>query len=653
MNFPQNNWWQKLKIKAQALKLKWQERRRRQRLQTLKRRTEYLFTNPRLFWHKVRLRLHPQSLWSYFTSKSGLWRLCKLSIALLVGGLGVITGGYVYYRYNLDINLGESTDCLEYSTIEFYDATGQELLWRNTEGDICYPISLHQVSPYFIEGLITIEDHDFYAHPGFKFTSIARATFNNLRGKPLQGGSTITQQYVKNAILRDSQRNLDRKIREAILVPEIEHLYTKNQILAAYINTAFFGFNYSGIEAAAQGYFGKPSIQLTLDEAALLVGTLQGPNIVWQHPELHLKRRDIVLREMLAAEKISQKQHDQAVATDTLAKVKLEATQPLGATMTAPHFSLAAKQAFNKIMCRDIDNCAQSTSGSYQVITTLDLATYEASLAALAAGQEQLTPNSYDNHALIIVDNDNQQVKSLIGSIDFQQAKFGQVNSLGKSMSPGNLWAPFIYASLLENNQDKQFGNLSSPLRYDQLKRHSQALQLTGINNFQVLSEKLSLPTSQTTSDCSQQCFETEAAGQALEVRFDELVNAYSALAADGQYRSLNYIAEIRNSQQVTLYSHQVSSVKVMSSKNSQQLNNILRGHSRKPANLKSHRRLVFLRDQVTAGKTNYAVAYDDRWTIGLYLGREAKLADEALADEVVATFQSLVLEKLLAKLSN
>ena len=325
------DWWRDLKHK-------FQERRRRSRLSALKRRTEYLFLNPRLFWQKLKVRLHPQSLWSYFTSKRGLWTLFQLFFSCIILILTVLTLGYVYYRYSLDINLVAETDCLEYRTLEFYDRSGEQLLWRHSEGGVCYPITLDEVSPYFIDGLIVIEDKDFYSHPGFKLTSIGRAVLNNIRGRPLQGGSTITQQYVKNAILRDGKRNFDRKIKEAILVPEIEHLYTKDQILTAYLNTVFLGNNYSGIEAASRGYFDKKSRHLTLDEAALLVGTIQAPNAVWDDPQLHLRRRNIVLQEMLKDKKITQKQYDKAFKVDTLAKIIPENIAPSIALATrAPH----------------------------------------------------------------------------------------------------------------------------------------------------------------------------------------------------------------------------------------------------------------------------------------------------------------------------
>ena len=317
--------------------------------------------------------------------------------------------------------------------------------------------------------------------PGIKFTSIGRAVFNNIRGRPLQGGSTITQQYVKNAILRDGQRNFDRKIKEAILVPEIEHLYSKDQILTAYLNTVFLGNNYSGIEAAARGYFDKRSRHLSLDEAALLVATVQSPNAVWQNPELHIKRRNIVLREMLEDGKISQAEHNKAKNTDTLAKISPSEIRTKFQQQTlAEHFLLEAKEDFSQALCFGGESCQPLHSGSYSIVTSLDLDLQKRAQTILEAAQAKLPESSYDNYGLIVIDAQSQEILALVGSLDFQESVFGQVNQLEEKIYPQDFWPTFIYSSFLENDLEKKYGNPLGSLSSNDPRGHLRRLRQLG-----------------------------------------------------------------------------------------------------------------------------------------------------------------------------
>ena len=166
---------------------------------------------------------------------------------------------------------------------------------------------------------ISIEDKDFYRHGALDFRGIARAIVSTLVHKQVQGGSTLTQQLVKNSLLQTSERTIIRKIREAILAFATEILYPKDKILELYLNQIPYGGTAYGIEAAAQTYFGKHAKELTLEEAALLAGLPEAPSVYspfGSRPELAKQRQTLVLKAMLRDKYITKKQYEEAVEYD-------------------------------------------------------------------------------------------------------------------------------------------------------------------------------------------------------------------------------------------------------------------------------------------------------------------------------------------------
>ena len=187
----------------------------------------------------------------------------------------------------------------------------QDLEYRET-------IEFSQMSPYVLKGTVATEDERFYDHGGIDIAGIARAVVNNLTGGALEGASTITQQLVRNTVLADEMDDISikRKVREAYVATKLEEQYSKDEILAMYLNTINYGSGAYGIEAASQRYFSKSCMKLTLPEAALLIGIPQSPtyNDPINYPDNALKRRNVVLDRMLSNGYITQTEHDQAVA---------------------------------------------------------------------------------------------------------------------------------------------------------------------------------------------------------------------------------------------------------------------------------------------------------------------------------------------------
>ena len=180
------------------------------------------------------------------------------------------------------------------------------------------------------DAVVSIEDQRFYEHAGVDVKAIIRAAIQNAKeGRIVQGGSTITEQLVKNTITGD-ERTLSRKIKDAVLAFELEKRYTKDQILAMYLNTVYFGQGAYGIQAAAESYFSIPPNQLTLAEGALLAGLIASPSTYDPvfHPDQAMRRRNLVLSKMLEQEWIDQATYLAARAEDLALNVRKPAPYP-------------------------------------------------------------------------------------------------------------------------------------------------------------------------------------------------------------------------------------------------------------------------------------------------------------------------------------
>ncbi|MEK7113107.1 MAG: transglycosylase domain-containing protein, partial [Patescibacteria group bacterium] len=176
------------------------------------------------------------------------------------------------------------------------------------------PIKLEELPDYVKESTIAIEDKDFYKHYGFSYTGIARAAYNIAIKRKLQGGSTLTQQLVKNVLL-SPERTIRRKLREFFLTMVVEGVYSKNQILEMYLNQIPYGSTAYGIESASELYFGKAAKEMTLAQAALLAGLPAAPSRYspfGAHPELAKDRQETVLGRMVEEGYISQEEADKA-----------------------------------------------------------------------------------------------------------------------------------------------------------------------------------------------------------------------------------------------------------------------------------------------------------------------------------------------------
>lgn len=301
------------------------------------------------------------------------------------------------------------------------------------------PISFQVIPQDVKNATIAIEDKNFYKHFGLDTTGIIRAAFNTLRGKRLEGGSTITQQLVKNSLLSDSRRTISRKIKEAILSIATEFTYTKDQILELYLNHAPYGGTVYGIETASETYFGKPAKDLTLPESALLAGLPQSPtkySPFGANPELAINRQHEVLRRMFEDGYINKDQYETAKNT------KLNFIKK-NISINAPHFSLMVRDQLVQKYGEELVNL-----GGLVVTTTLDLDLQNYFQASLSAELKKIAKLKISNGAALVTKPNTGEIISLVGSKDYYDNDIdGQVNIAKALRQPGSSIKPLNYAT--------------------------------------------------------------------------------------------------------------------------------------------------------------------------------------------------------------
>ncbi len=301
-------------------------------------------------------------------------------------------------------------------------------------------ISLEDIPLYVQQATIAIEDKNFYQHQGINpIGGVLRAAIVTLQGDQLQGGSTITQQLVKSALLTP-ERTITRKIREMLLAIVVEIIYSKNDILEMYLNQVPYGGTAWGIQAAAQKYFNKDAKDLTLAQGALLAGLPQAPSLYspfGSRPDLAKVRQESVLRRMVEDGYITQEEADAAAAEE------LEFIQTTD--IKAPHFVMYVKELLvNTYGQRIVEQ------GGLQVTTTLDLPLQEYAQATVSAEIEELSSYRVGNGAALITKPATGEILAMVGSRDYFATPSGSFNVTTALRQPGSSIKPINFAIGIE-----------------------------------------------------------------------------------------------------------------------------------------------------------------------------------------------------------
>jgi len=362
----------------------------------------------------------------------------KRYFGFLVVLLALFTGIFSYVFIIRDLpsptRLNNPTNIPESSQI--FDRNGT-LLYSIYSDKNRTEVPLNDIPKNVQNATIAVEDRDFYGHGAIDIRGIMRAFIANATGKPIQGGSTLTQQLIKSSLLTP-ERTVERKIKEVILAFATEVLYSKPQILEMYLNQIPYGGTAYGIEAASKTYFGKSAKDLTLAEGALLAGLPQSPTLYspfGAHPEYAKERQELVLKRMREQGYISPQEEEKAK------KAKLE-YKNVSETIKAPHFSLYVKDLMEKKYGEKF-----TEEGGFKIITSLDLPTQEFAELAVASEVAKLKGARVSNGAAVITNPANGDILAMVGSKDYFDSSIdGNVNITLAKRQPGSSIKPINYA---------------------------------------------------------------------------------------------------------------------------------------------------------------------------------------------------------------
>lgn len=423
---------------------------------------EYLASLPKHPVKRALHRLHPRQFWGYwFSKKGGIMALKVAGIGILFAAL-LIGGLFAYFRQDLDqIRPGEIDKRVQ-STVNTYLDRNGELLWEDKgDGDYKLVVKSDEINDNVKHATIAIEDRDFLSHNGVSFTGTIRAAVNNFTGGEVQGGSTLTQQLVKQVFFAPDETNdrgwggIPRKIKELILAVEIERMYDKDQILTLYLNESPYGGRRNGIESGAQTYFGKSANELNLSEAALLAAIPQNPSVydpynVAGHPGL-INRQHHVLNAMRDIGYITSDEAEEAKKVEILDKVKPLASQYEG--IKAAHFVQMVRSELEEELGKKVVG-----DGGLTITTTLDIRIQDKLEEAMKEMFESYVPDwaGFTNGAATVQESQSGQIIALLGSRDFMYEGYGQDNAAIAYIQPGSAVKSLVYANLFEQQPSGQ-----------------------------------------------------------------------------------------------------------------------------------------------------------------------------------------------------
>ena len=572
-----------------------------------RKKAEYLASLPKHPVKRLLYRLHPKRVFGYWFSKKGAKMALKIFGAFVVLMLIAVGALFAYFRKDLDsIQPGELAKRVQTTVTKYLDRNGN-LLWED-KGDSNYTLVVDgsQINDYMKHATVAIEDKSFYNEGAISITGTVRAALTDLGGGSVQGGSTLTQQLVKQVFLSDQSSDrgisgIPRKIKEAILAIEVERMYTKDQILNLYLNESPYGGRRNGVESAAETYFGVHAKDLTLPEAALLAAIPNNPSVydpynVEGHEAL-IARQHKVLDEMASQGYITQAQADQAKQYPILDNINPEADQFKG--IQAPHFVQMVKNELEQKLGKETVG-----QGGLTVTTTLDVRIQnklEQAMQDMFNGTDKTKYGywydpkygGFDDGAGTVEDNATGQILALDGSRDYNYPGYGQNNAAMSFLQPGSSVKPLVFSQLFSQqpNGAPNYGSGSilsdvnidniygAPLHDDDNKflgnitiRNSlaQSRNIPAVKAMYISGIQPTLQTIRNMGDtyyCTQgqetQAGLSSAIG-ACGTRQVDHVNAFASLARGGVYKPWSTILKVTNSQGTVIDQWQDSSKQVI-----------------------------------------------------------------------------------------
>ena len=509
--------------------------------------------------------------------------LAKMVGALCLIFLVLILGVYIKYRLELKDIQSLVEDYKPSVATTIYDKNNKVVdILAAEDREV---VKLSEVSPYLKDAFISIEDKQFYSHHGLHFKGIFRAIVTNLLNrKASQGGSSITQQLAKNAFLT-SERKISRKIKEAILTYQMERTYTKDEILEKYLNEIYFGSGSYGVKSAAYQFFRKDVKDLNIAEAALLAGIPNRPTKYdpTKNLENALERQQIILKEMYNDGKITEEEYEKAKKH----KFELENEDnikniPKDTTII---YNKISKKSLNnpelttivETFLADIYDEEKIYTSGLKIYTTIDLDFQKT--AKETFNSYEYFKNKDINGAMVTLDPFTGAIVSIVGGKDFKAKNFDRALMARRQM--GSSFKPFVYLDALQNgfeaysvvvNDYTSFGNWI-PKNYDGKYTYNSTL----LNS---LNLSLNIPAIKLLNSIGVEKFKEDSKNIKLSSEIKDLTAAlgsvdatpletatnFSIFVNGGYLVKPNIIREIRDNQDILIYTNEIEKTKVYES---------------------------------------------------------------------------------------
>lgn len=594
------------------------------------------------------------SQWAMLPMAGGILVLFLLASSVLATLLAL--NGATQQRFSESVTT--LADIIPKDNLKLYDSHNQKI-YEMTDQGLQTSVPLSQISPDLIHAEIAIEDQTFWSNTGYDITGIVRAAIDNLtRGHVVSGGSTITQQLIKNSIVGD-QTTVIRKLEEIILAPSVTRYYTKEQILDMYLNTVYYGEQAYGVEAAAFTYFGlhptadkSAAQQLDIAQAATLAGIPSSPvsRDPFLFPKAAQERARDVLKQMYLQNYIN---HDQYV----LALDEIQQPHFLKHTVIHPNllYSHYANYTINELTRELHVKVSDLSRSGLQVSTSLDT---KLQAQVLKISQDQISKmartHNMTNAAVTVIDYHDGSIHALLGNVDPSNPKFGAFDVASQGYrQPGSAFKPFIYAAAFNRGISPGQPVLDGPLtiqmccglpsytpqNYDHgfhgLVTYRYALQNSfnipavkllmdvGVDESLSMAEKLGMGAYQGTPNY------TMVLGS-LSVHLLDMTSAFGTFANGGVRIPPHAVVSVSDTQGRTIYSFPTAGQRVLSKQVAYMMTDVLSDNSSRSFEFgKCSELYLFATTQAqcyagnpgpirpAAAKTGTSNDFRDNWTIG------------------------------------
>lgn len=595
----------------------------------------------RLLWQREwkrrvrKLKMKKSGYW--FPSRARLLRaLAFFAFFSVLGGIFVFSILFAWYAKDLPRpdrvvrREGFATKILDRNGKQLWDVYGEQRR---------IPIALDDVPLHLQQAVIAIEDKDFYEHEGFDPRGILRALANIVVYRRMQGGSTLTQQLVKNVLLTP-ERTLPRKIKEFTLAIQIERKFGKDEILTMYLNEAPFGGTAWGVEAAAEVYFAKNVSDLTLVESAILAGLPQRPTYYspfGSNPKAYIARTQNVLRRMREDGYITREQEKEA--SEQLDKVEFAAGDT---SIRAPHFVMYVREQLSELYG---DRMVEQ--GGLTVTTSLDLELQDEAQKIVTEEIKKVEGIHITNGAALVMDPQSGEILVMVGSKDFFAEDYdGQVNVVFSLRQPGSAIKPVTYATAFSKgytpaspimdvktefpgrtasepyipvNYD---GSYHGPMPFRTALASSinvpavKILQLVGLKDMLTLANDIGFVTLAPTTE-NMRRFGLSVTLGGGEVRLVDMITAYSTFSNGGHRVEPVSILEVLDQDGKVLFEHKPTAEKrVISEQVAFLVNDVLSDNSARLVTFGVNS-LINIAGRNIAVKTGTTNDQRDNWTVG------------------------------------